>query len=60
MTDVLSDVEDTVVVATVLVDEVVDGRLVEQLVGRAREQGLLSKSQGQRLPVPDWILYPQR
>ncbi len=35
MTDVKIDVEDEAV-ATVKQDEVVDGRLVEQLIGRAR------------------------
>ncbi len=39
MTDVKIDVEDEAV-ATVKQDEVVDGRLVEQLIGRAREQGV--------------------
>ncbi len=39
MSDVKIDVEDEAV-ATVKQDEVVDGRLVEQLVGRAREQGV--------------------
>ncbi len=39
MSDVKIDVEDEAV-ATVKLDEVVDGRLVEQLIGRAREQGV--------------------
>ncbi len=39
MTDVKIDVEDEAV-ATVKLDEVVDGRLVEQLIGWAREQGV--------------------
>ncbi len=39
MTDVKIGVEGEAV-ATVKLDEVVDGRLVEQLIGRAREQGV--------------------
>lgn len=39
MTDPTIDMEDEAV-ATVKQDDVVDGRLVEQLIGRAREQGV--------------------
>ncbi|RFA12046.1 IS256 family transposase, partial [Subtercola boreus] len=39
MTDVKIDVEDEAV-ATVKHDGLVDGRLVDQLIGRAREQGV--------------------
>lgn len=39
MTDVKMDVEDEAV-AAVKHDDVVDGRLVDQLIGRAREHGV--------------------
>ena len=40
MIDASSDLTEVEAVATVKTDDVVDGRLVEQLVGRAREQGV--------------------
>ena len=40
MIDASADLMEVDAVATVKTDDVVDGRLVEQLVGRAREQGV--------------------
>lgn len=40
MTDVKIDVEDGTVEAVKDHDVLVDGRLVDQLIGRAREQGV--------------------
>ena len=46
MTDVLSDVVEDNAVATVKKNDVVDGRLVEQLIGKAREQGVALTGEG--------------
>jgi len=46
MSEASLDVVEGEAVATVKKDDVVDGRLVEQLVGRAREQGLALTGEG--------------
>ena len=46
MTDVLNDVVEDEAVATVKKNDVVDGRLVEQLIGKAREQGVALTGEG--------------
>ncbi|CAN5329244.1 IS256 family transposase [soil metagenome] len=46
MADVLSDVVEDDAVATVKKNDVVDGQLVEQLVGRARERGVALTGEG--------------